>query len=257
MTSMEQLTRATASKPTLVVDPRVAAGLLCLASAGIFGLGLLRELVVPVIGTETLLLDLRHIWLDAERSLPAWYSSLLLFTSALLLFAIARLTGRQRERDVSRWYLLSLVFLLMSIDEIAGFHEALIEPLRDRFGLSGILHYAWVIPGSAAVIALGAFFVPFLFRLPRATGIRFALAGAIYVGGALGLEFVGGYFMSGYGPSAVGYIAASTIEEGMELAGLTLFVVALLRHLTRDRTFRLELLPATAADRQRLANRPA
>src|SRR5690606_11580236 len=99
-----------------------------------WGLGVLREILVAALGTETLLEDLRQIWLDVEHSLPAWYSSVLLLAIALALWLVARLLRREGGRDVRRWSLLGLIFAAMAVDEAVSFHEVLIDPVRNLVG---------------------------------------------------------------------------------------------------------------------------
>ena len=218
---------------TLRLDLWRLGHLLVVASAVIFALGVGRELIIGQIGTETPLQDLRHFALDSERSLPAWYSSLLMVGCAVLLFCTARLTRQDGGRDVLRWSLLALIFLVMSIDEAVSFHEVLIEPLRNGLGTSGIFYFAWVIPGSVIVGLLGLYFLPFLFRLTTRSAVLFAAAGAIYVGGALGLELIGGSLADAYGIESTPYLVAAVLEEGLEIAGLTVFFLSLTDHLAR------------------------
>jgi len=193
----------------------------------VWGLGILRELVIGRIGTETLLEDMRQLALDVEHSLPAWYSSLLMLGCAIVLLVVARATRRDGGRDVLAWSLLALLFAAMALDEAVSFHEVLISPVRGLLGTSGIFHFAWVIPGAIGVAVIGVYFVPFLLRLPRRTAVAFAASGAIYVLGALGTEMVGGAMAEAYGTQALPYIAAFVVEEGLEMAGLTCFLLAL------------------------------
>jgi len=198
-----------------------------IASAVVWGLGLLREIIVGAVGTETIVEDLRQLWLDVEHSLPAWYSSVLMLAIAAMLALIAGLRRREGNRDAPRWSLLALVFLAMAVDEAVSFHEVLIDPVRTLAGAGGLFHFAWVIPGALGVLALGLYFLPFLLRLPRRTGWLFAAAGLVYVGGALGMEMVGGAMAEAFGIASPPYIAAFVVEEGLELAGLTAFLLAL------------------------------
>ena len=56
-------------------------------------------------------------------------------------------------------------------------------------------------------------------------------AGTVYVTGALGFEAIGGHFVSGEGFASNGYIFAFLVEETLEIAGLTLFLITLLAAL--------------------------
>lgn len=204
---------------------------LVVASALVILAGIARELVVATIGTETVLQDLRHFALDAERNIGAWYSSALMVIAAVLLYCGGRYNSDRKIRGYWNWYVLSAIFVMMSLDESASFHEVLIAPLQGAFNTDGLLYFAWVIPGS--IFVLGAFlcFLPFLKSLPFRTAVGFFIAGGIYVGGALGLEFVGGALVSAQGWDSAAYIAVALLEESLEIIGLTVFVAVLTDYL--------------------------
>ena len=61
---------------------RIARMLWLIAAAIVLGLGILREVVLQIIGTGTALKDLRHFALDAEHSLPTWFESLSMAVAA-------------------------------------------------------------------------------------------------------------------------------------------------------------------------------
>jgi len=224
---------ANSERPTarFALDLGVIFRLILIASVIVVCLGVVRELVMARIGTGTPLKELRHIALDSELSLPAWYSSMLLFFIAGLLALIGRAARAVADRDAGRWLLLAAIFLAMSLDEAASFHESLMVPLREGLGLTGILYYAWVVPGAIGVALIGAFFLPFVLRLPRRTAALIVLAGALFVGGALGMELIGGALEEAVTKQSLAYSIVSTIEESLEIAGLTVFVLALVRHV--------------------------
>jgi hypothetical protein len=171
--------------------------------------------------------------LDGENNIPALFSTALLCSAALLLLLVAMLARRERSADTSKWMILSAGFALMALDEALALHEHLIEPMRALLGGErlGIFFFAWVIPAILLVGALAVFFLPFLFRLPRPTAIAFVAAGAIYVGGALGVELIEGWWREGHGHRNLVYHALVSTEEGMEMVGVIIFIRALLVHL--------------------------
>ena len=199
--------------------------------AAILSVGILREIAISYIGTETVLQDLRHFALDAERSLPSWYESISMAASALLLMLIAALSRIHDAANRFHWALLAVIFTLMSIDSSASFHEVTVHPLRDAFDLSGVFYFSWVVLATPFVIAVGLYFIPFLFRLHRPTAIRFVIAGSVFVGGALGTEFLCGYLATTAGMESLAYRTTAAAQECLESIGLTLFVIALLRYL--------------------------
>jgi hypothetical protein len=55
--------------------------------------------------------------------------------------------------------------------------------------------------------------------------------GATFVGGALGIEMIGASVSQARGMHSVSYLAATTVEELLEMSGVALFTVALMEHL--------------------------
>lgn len=173
----------------------------------------------------------RRFTVDSEGSVPAWYSSILLLAAAALLAVAAMVAFHKRDLWWKHWSALAALFCLLSLDEAASFHESLILPLQKHFGANGFFFFAWVIPGVIFVGAVGLAFLRFVLNLDHKTRNRFIIAGALFVGGALGMEFVGGAFMDALGEEHILYILAAAIEETCEMLGVTLFIIALLQHL--------------------------
>ena len=74
-------------------------------------------------------------------------------------------------------------------------------------------------------------FRKFIQSLPATTRIMFILAGSIYVGGAIGMEMVGGYIADTYGFNTFAYGMAARIEELLEMLGILIFINQLLVYL--------------------------
>lgn len=169
--------------------------------------------------------------LDAENNIPTYYSSLLLLTAAGLLYVISKAMKKRGNIYANYWLSLSLIFLYLSIDESSSIHELLIHPLRSALNLSGVLYFSWVIVGFAVVIAIAIIYLRFLLELPRNTKISFVLAASVYVGGALGIELLGGFYSSNYGESNYVYGLITTTEEMLEMTGVVIFINALIKFL--------------------------
>ena len=123
----------------------------------------------------------------------------------------------------------------MAFDEMLEFHEQ----LSKLFSLEGVLHFSWIVPAGILVLALGAAYIPFLRALPRRIALRFVLAGAVYVGGAVGMELPLGWWTVHHGEDNLGYGLIDALEEALEMLGSNLFVLALLDHLAdKDWTVR-------------------
>lgn len=167
--------------------------------------------------------------LDAEVNLPTWFQTLLTAAIGGLLLAWR---GELVVGGGARWgwVLLGFAFLALSLDEMASLHEKLMGPMREIFSItSGPLLYAWVIPVGLLTLVLFLVLVPFLKSLPRATLIRFLVAGFVFVSGALLLEMVGASLATTLGDTAL-YDGVTSLEEAMEMVGAVLFLRALLIH---------------------------
>jgi hypothetical protein len=124
-----------------------------------------------------------------------------------------------------------LGFLYLAYDETFAVHERLIPVFRLLLGdrTLGMFYFAWIIPGIAIVFVLGAIFFNFLLRLPTKVRRRFLMAGALYIGGAIGFEMIGGRYREAHGYD-LAYAMITTIEERLEMGGVIVFIWALLRY---------------------------
>lgn len=212
-----------AASPTAAPsDARALRRWLLAATAAVSGLGLaaelwnarsrhpLREVVVP------------QLSLSYEHNVPTWYSSSLLFACALAAGAVARGAGRWRRH----WWGVVAVFGYASLDEAAELHEQ----LGGHLDTSGVLYFDWVIPAVAILGVLAAVFLPFVRALAPATRRRLILAGAIYIGGAVGMELPLGWWVERAGNDNLAYGLIDWAEETMEMIGASLAVVALVAH---------------------------
>jgi hypothetical protein len=166
---------------------------------------------------------------DIEASIPTWFSSSVLLLCSVLLAAIASAHNRIGGRFVRQWSALSIIFLLLSLDEMAAFHERFIDPLRSLLD-TGFFYSAWVILGGPFVIIVVLAYRRFLFNLPTKSSRLFIAAGALYVLGALGVEMLGGLQEDLYGQQNLAYVVLVTVEEFLEMSGAILFLYALMRY---------------------------
>lgn len=228
--------------PTLTLDPsrvaRVLGTIACL-------------LVLAHLGGQFSKLELGHgslkgliplFNLSAEQNIPAYFSVLLILIAALVLTIIATLERQRAMPHAAKWVVLAVGFLCMAFDEAYSIHEKLMMPLREWMGVTdpvgtvkgesvlGIFYFAWVIPGIAIVLLVGLYFLRFLLHLPASSRYRFVGAAAVYLGGAVGCELIGGRYAEVYGYDNWTYTLIATAEETLEMAGMIAFVWALLKH---------------------------
>ena len=170
-------------------------------------------------------------FVDNEANVPAWYSSVTLLLCAILLAVIGTAKRQEGARFAGHWSALAVIFLFLSVDEAAGIHELPIEPLKAAGIGGGFLYFPWVILGMAFVLVVGLAYLKFLFDLPVKTRVHFLGAAILYIGGAVGMEMIGGRYADAYGTKNFPFTMLVTGEELMEMLGVLLFIRALLDYL--------------------------
>jgi hypothetical protein len=171
--------------------------------------------------------------LDAESNLPSFLQA-----QGLLACAIALLFVAQHERAAVRpmahaWLVLSLAFLYLGADEAAMLHDRMGPVAMQTIG-SKPNHIDWVLPMGILASAFALYMIPFLLGIERATALAFALSGAVYVGGAVGVEVLGKILSERYGYESYPYVLSVALEEGMEMLGVAMFLRAILRYMARS-----------------------
>ncbi len=173
-------------------------------------------------------------YMDAESNIPTFINSLMLFIASLLLTAIGSWKMSVKDKYRFQWVILALIFLLLSIDEVATLHERLIKPMRAVFGADGIFYFAWIVPGLIAVGAFVVSFLTFFLHLDGRFKLLFSLSLLVYLGGVIGGEMVSGYFASNLGLKNFTYATVATVEESVEMIGCALLIYSLLEYLKRN-----------------------
>lgn len=171
--------------------------------------------------------------LSEEANVPTFYSAAILLAAALLLALIAMGAKRNGQRFVAGWWILSAGFLYIAVDEAVQLHEWVTPLMSNLKEFSGVLTFSWVIPATALVAILGVLYIPFLRHLPPRTRNRFLLAGAIYVGGAVGMELPLGAWKENHGSDNLEYALIDAVEESLEMLGVNLFLLGLVDYLAQ------------------------
>jgi hypothetical protein len=171
--------------------------------------------------------------LEEEANIPTWYSSATLLLCAGLLAVIAAAKRGSGERYAGHWYGLSLIFLIISVDESATLHEKVSTVLSRALDTGGILYYAWVIPAAVFLVVFGLGYLKFWIDLPAHTRWLFLAAGALYVGGAFALEMLEGLHNSLYSTSDVLSAVLGSVQDVFEMVGVLVFIYALMRYIAR------------------------
>ena len=158
---------------------------------------------------------------DEEESIPTWFSSSLLLLTAVVLFLIAHLRRKNNDPYAFYWLGLGFGFAFMSADEIAGFHET----------LNSLTETSWAVPGMIVALLVGLLYLKFLSSLPAPIAVRFMMSGAIFVGGAIGVELATEPYLYDDALDTLGYNLWTPVEEGMEMGGVILFLASLFDYL--------------------------
>jgi hypothetical protein len=220
--------------------------------------GLAARFALYMWGEAELLKPLSLFDVGDERSIPTWFESVLFLLCSMLLGVVAVAKKQRSDRFSLHWGVLSIIFVLLSLDEVATIHEVIGAEserlLRDIAGYEpgGAISYFWVVPGAVFVLIVVLSYVRFLVDLPRRTRRLFLFAGALFVLGALGMEMLTAQVMSsssGIADLVVSFSGGmvdrgianaiptilkglqTSVEEMFEMLGLTALVYALLAYI--------------------------
>jgi hypothetical protein len=220
--------------------------------------GLAARFALYMWGDVEFLQPLRIFDVGEERSIPTWFESLQFLLCSILLAVVAVAKKQRNDRYSLHWSVLSIILLLLSLDEVASIHEAIGQQserlLHSITGLTpgGAIKFFWVVPGAIFVIIVLLAYLRFLADLPQSTRRFFLFAGALFVLGALGIEMltaqvvsssgaISDWIVSSFGgivdrgtASAIPTILKglqTSVEEMFEMLGLTAFVYALLAYI--------------------------
>jgi hypothetical protein len=173
-------------------------------------------------------------YVDIENNLPTWYQSVNFLFAACLLGMIYHSARREGRPFARHWGILALGFAYLSLDEMASLHERLINPLQRIIQPGGAWAPTWVIAGLIGVVIVGLFFLPFLLHLARRQKLQVAMAGALFVGGSIGVEMWTASMFDTTDPNfnnSFRYALMAHLEELLEMVGLLVFIDLLLKQL--------------------------
>jgi hypothetical protein len=169
--------------------------------------------------------------ISGEANVAVWYQATTLLCCALLLAFVARSAKALDAQYTRHWRGLALIFLYLSVDELAEIHEMMITPAQKTLQGRGFWYNAWFAPAGILVLLVGCVYLRFLFHLPAATRMLFIVAGGGYLAGAVGFESVGCFLQDYYPEQIIARGTAAMVEEVLEMGGVILFLYALVAHL--------------------------
>lgn len=169
--------------------------------------------------------------LQKEQNVPTLFSTCLFLLSSIISLFISYDKSEKGKRKY--WVGLALIMGFLAVDETAEIHEKSMYVTRSFFDTSGYLYYAWIIPWFAFAFLVFLVYIRFLLMLPRKTAFLFLLAGAVFLLGAGGLEAVEGKIDEGGGYMNKTYILAFTVQETLEMLGISILIYASINYLEK------------------------
>jgi hypothetical protein len=162
--------------------------------------------------------------LNEERNVPSKFSAAQLALATVLLLVLFSRSRGAHSRDRGYWLALAALFTYMTLDEYFSIHERLDIPVTNLLGSGSVPKFAWVVPYTVLLAVFAVGFFRFWWRQPPVIRWQLAVAGSIYVGGALGMELIGSWLSDTVGDASPVYLVEVVIEESMELLGIALFI---------------------------------
>lgn len=175
----------------------------------------------------------KKFFFDDEESIPTYFSAVNLLFAGILLAIIANFKSKLNDPFTIQWKILSILFILLSIDEIAGFHEMTIDPMVRAYHLNGYMRFPWVILGVIFMIGFSLYYFQFLKALPKAYIKGFFCSCLIFLIGSIGLETISAkiFINLEQSPKDLMYNLVTTMEESCEMIGIIMFIKVLLSYL--------------------------
>ncbi len=175
----------------------------------------------------------KKFFFDDEESLPTYFSAINLLFAGIILAIITNFKSKLNDPFTMQWKLLSILFVLLSIDEIAGFHEMTIDPLVRAYHLSGYMRFPWVFLGLIFMTGFSMYYFQFLKALPKPYIKGFFCSCLIFLSGSIGLETLSAkiFISLEQSPKDLMYNLVTTLEESCEMIGIIMFINVLLSYL--------------------------
>ncbi|MGV3710333.1 MAG: hypothetical protein ACO1Q7_15985 [Gemmatimonas sp.] len=220
--------------PSVSVDVRATAWkVFCILGAIAIALTLASytgQLLRFVAGRDHVMGLIDFFDVDNENSIATVFSSLQLFIAAGILFGICalKITGPSPWA----WRILTLGFTVMGVDELISLHEQMFLAVDRRAEGIPLYERAWVYPAIPIVALLAFCFIPFLRGLPRGIRNGMIFSGLLFIAGAIVVEALEIAFVVNRNfQRGLAFNTMTTLEEAMEMLGITCFIYTLLRYV--------------------------
>lgn len=174
------------------------------------------------------------IWyfdVNSEANLTTYYSVTMAMLSAFLLFIIAYFKNAAKDKYRIHWAALAGFLLYISMDDASVIHEKSSKYLKGFSDLGGWFEYKWVFIGLVVIGILAIAFFQFWLHLDNKYKALFLASAAMFFGGAVGTEMLGGHWAYSNGSKNFTYVLFNTLEQSLQYAGLILLAFSLLLYI--------------------------
>lgn len=171
---------------------------------------------------------------DEEVNFPTYFSSILLFISAQTFFFLGIKNKDKSWYTQSNWFLFTLLFLLLSVDDFVQIHEWMsVYTQHAGFDGKGILHFAWLIPYAVVGVGLVIFCFKFVFRIDKFFRTQYILCGFLFLFGTFIIEAFGELYYESIKnvPNLVYKLFFISLEESLKMIALILLIKTNLLYL--------------------------
>ncbi|WP_144127932.1 hypothetical protein [Catellatospora sichuanensis] len=171
---------------------------------------------------------------DEHQNLPTWFSSVILLLTAWILWEVAAAAGAAgQHRYVRHWRILSVVFALLSLDDMTEAHRVLRTGPLATIGNAS----SWMLILAPVALVFAISYLRFLFHLPPRTRWSMLAAAAAYGAGVTAVEVAGAVtgrnllaHLPGEdltGAAYVRYLLAASAEELIQGLAVIAFLFAM------------------------------
>ncbi|MBX7257622.1 MAG: hypothetical protein K1Y02_14775 [Candidatus Hydrogenedentes bacterium] len=173
---------------------------------------------------------------EDEFNVPSFWSAILWLMSGAVSGFITLCERRAATKHVVYWAGICILCSYFALDETVQIHERLgtvmVSLVAARGGkVNALLYYLWVVPGGLFALAVFVLYSRFLLALPRRVAVLFVVSGVLFLSGALCMELYEGTLDAAGKYMGPLYTVCVTIEEGLEMVGVSVFVYTLLEYV--------------------------
>lgn len=219
------------TKVTLELHPAKIVRVLSLTALLLMLLSVAGQIYTYQLNDGTMSPLVMKFYIDGEANIPTFYSSYILLFVSLLLGVIYFRQCTLNDRYRLPWFLLAAGFLFLSVNESTLLYHDLLSPLFKhlKMYMTGVVGISII---SVALILILYQSVWFFIYLPGRYRTPFALAGALYLSGAVGMDKIGTMYHEVHTKFNLSYSMLATLEAIVEMSGILVFIYALLTYLS-------------------------